>query len=205
MQKILILLIGLICTSSLNAKTLFILGDSLSAGYQMPITASWPALLTTEFAKKGHNVQVINASVSGDTTAQGKQRLTQQLKQPPFDFVLIELGANDGLRGFAIPKIKANLQSMIKEIKATGAHPLLMQIFVPPNYGQRYTLQFANIYPQLSQTENVPLLPFFLPLLIDQPDKMMSDGLHPNQQAQPEIAQFMANILMPYLFPEKTP
>ena len=190
---------------SLNAKTLLILGDSLSAGYQMPINASWPALLATEFAKNGHHVQVINASVSGDTTAQGKQRLTPQLKKQAIDFVLIELGANDGLRGFAIPRIKTNLKSMINDIKSVGAHPLLMQILVPPNYGQRYTQQFASLYTQLSQTETVPLLPFFLPLIIDQPDKMMSDGLHPNQKAQPDIATFMVDTLTPYLFPKETP
>ena len=150
-------------------------------------------------------MQVINASVSGDTTAQGKRRLTQQLKNTNIDFVLIELGANDGLRGFPIPLIQQNLKTMISEIKTANATPLLMQIFVPPNYGKRYTEAFANLYPNLSKAENVPLLPFFLPMLIDQPNKMMPDGLHPTQDAQIDIANFMVKTLTPYLFSTNTP
>lgn len=189
--------------SSLNAKTLLILGDSLSAGYQMPSAASWPALLTHEFAQKGKQLTVINASVSGDTTAQGLARLPQQLQQHQIDYVLIELGANDGLRGFAPSRIEKNLLSLIHTIQEAKAKALLMQIFVPPNYGKRYTEQFAALYPKLSQQENVPLLPFFLPLVINDPQKMLPDGLHPNESAQSDIAAFMASTLMPHLFPQE--
>ncbi len=189
----------LVFSSTALSQTLLILGDSLSAGYQMPAEKSWPALLPPLLAQQAQPTTVINASISGDTSGNGLARLPKLLKQHKPDFVLIELGANDGLRGFHPKILRNNLSQMITEIEKVGSQPLLMQIEVPPNYGKRYNELFRNTYPSLSEATNVPLLPFFLVDIIVKPELMMKDGLHPTAEAQPLIAQFMAKHLQPYL------
>ncbi len=181
------------------AATLLVLGDSLSAGYQMPAEKSWPSLLGPEIEKNGHEITVINASISGDTTGNGLARLPALLKSHSPDFVLIELGANDGLRGFAPTTIRNNLTQMITQIETAGAIPLLMQIYVPPNYGKRYSEYFANLYQDISKEYEIPLLPFFLEHIILKPEWMMEDGLHPKADAQPWIAGYMAEQISPHL------
>jgi len=158
----------------------------------MPVEQSWPVLLPAQFKHQGKTVHVINASISGDTTGNGLARLPALLKLHQPDYVLIELGANDGLRGFSPNIISNNLAVMIKHIKAENALPLLMQIQVPTNYGRRYSQAFSGLYPIISQQQEIPLVPFFLEHVITQPQWMMSDGLHPNVKAQPWIAEFMA-------------
>ncbi|MBP2699686.1 arylesterase [Photobacterium lucens] len=192
-------LLMLVFSSTALSQTLLILGDSLSAGYQMPAEKSWPALLPPLLAQQAQPTTVINASISGDTSGNGLARLPKLLKQHKPDFVLIELGANDGLRGFHPKILRNNLSQMITEIEKVGSQPLLMQIEVPPNYGKRYNELFRNTYPSLSEATNVPLLPFFLVDIIVKPELMMKDGLHPTAEAQPLIAQFMAKHLQPYL------
>lgn len=189
----------LVFSSTTLSQTLLVLGDSLSAGYQMPAEKSWPALLPTLLAQQAQPTTVINASISGDTSGNGLARLPKLLKQHKPDFVLIELGANDGLRGFHPKILRNNLSQMITEIKKVRSQPLLMQIEVPPNYGKRYNELFRNTYPSLSEATNIPLLPFFLIDIIVKPELMMKDGLHPTAEAQPLIAQFMAKHLQPYL------
>ncbi len=189
----------LVFSSTALSQTLLVLGDSLSAGYQMPAEKSWPALLPPLLAQQAQPTTVINASISGDTSGNGLARLPNLLKQHKPDFVLIELGANDGLRGFHPKILRNNLSQMITEIKKVRSQPLLMQIEVPPNYGKRYNELFRNTYPSLSEATNVPLLPFFLVDIIVKPELMMKDGLHPTAEAQPLIAQFMAKHLQPYL------
>ncbi len=191
-------------SSTALSQTLLILGDSLSAGYQMPAEKSWPALLPPLLAQQAQPTTVINASISGDTSGNGLARLPKLLKQHKPDFVLIELGANDGLRGFHPKILRNNLNQMITEIKKVRSQPLLMQIEVPPNYGKRYNELFRNTYPSLSEATNVPLLPFFLIDIIVKPELMMKDGLHPTAEAQPLIAQFMAKHLQPYLNKESS-
>ncbi len=175
--------------------TILILGDSLSAGYQMSIEQSWPSLLPKELEQKGIEANVINGSISGDTTGNGLQRLPALLKQHQPDWVLIELGANDGLRGFPPATIKKNLLQLIQQSQAAGSQVALMQIMVPPNYGKRYTQAFANVYPEVAKQQDIPLVPFFLAQVIVKPEWMMKDGLHPKPEAQPWIAQFMASEL----------
>ncbi|WP_318458062.1 multifunctional acyl-CoA thioesterase I/protease I/lysophospholipase L1 [Photobacterium leiognathi] len=192
-------LLMLVFSSTALSQTLLVLGDSLSAGYQMPAEKSWPALLPPLLAQQAQPTTVINASISGDTSGNGLARLPNLLKQHKPDFVLIELGANDGLRGFHPKILRNNLSQMITEIKKVRSQPLLMQIEVPPNYGKRYNELFRNTYPSLSEATNVPLLPFFLVDIIVKPELMMKDGLHPTAEAQPLIAQFMAKHLQPYL------
>lgn len=194
----------LVFSSTALSQTLLVLGDSLSAGYQMPAEKSWPALLPPLLAQQAQPTTVINASISGDTSGNGLARLPNLLKQHKPDFVLIELGANDGLRGFHPKILRNNLNQMITEIKKVRSQPLLMQIEVPPNYGKRYNELFRNTYPSLSEATNVPLLPFFLIDIIVKPELMMKDGLHPTAEAQPLIAQFMAKHLQPYLNKESS-
>ncbi|WP_318433704.1 arylesterase [Photobacterium leiognathi] len=197
-------LLMLVFSSTALSQTLLVLGDSLSAGYQMPAEKSWPALLPPLLAQQAQPTAVINASISGDTSGNGLARLPKLLKQHKPDFVLIELGANDGLRGFHPKILRNNLSQMIIEIKKVRSQPLLMQIEVPPNYGKRYNELFRNTYPSLSKATNVPLLPFFLIDIIVKPELMMKDGLHPTAEAQPLIAQFMAKHLQPYLNKESS-
>lgn len=194
----------LVFSSTALSQTLLVLGDSLSAGYQMPAEKSWPALLPPLLEQQEQPTTIVNASISGDTSGNGLARLPALLEQHKPDFVLIELGANDGLRGFHPKILRNNLSQMINEIQKVGSQPLLMQIEVPPNYGKRYNELFRNTYPSLSKDTNVPLLPFFLIDIIVQPELMMKDGLHPNAQAQPLIAQFMAKHLQPYLNKESS-
>ena len=181
------------------SQTLLILGDSLSAGYNMPIEQSWPSLLPIQLEKLGKVTEVINGSISGDTTGNGLERLPTLLEQHQPNYVLIELGANDGLRGFPPQKINTNLETMFAQIKMANAQPLLMQIQVPPNYGKRYSQAFSSLYPKLSEKHDIPLLPFFLEEVIVKPEWIMKDGLHPKPEAQPWIAEFMAKELSPYL------
>lgn len=181
------------------ASTLVVVGDSLSAGYRMSAEQSWPNLLADELDKKGRRLDVVNASISGDTTGNGLARLPALLTRHKPAYVIIELGANDGLRGFPPSTIRNNLAEMITQIEASGAKPLLMQIYVPPNYGKRYSQQFAMLYQDISKEYEVPLLPFFLEHIILKPDWMMEDGLHPTAAAQPWIAEFMAQEVAPHL------
>lgn len=181
------------------ADTLLILGDSLSAGYQLPIESAWPTLIEKQREKAPHWPQIINASISGDTTAQGVARLPELLKNHNPRWVLIELGANDGLRGFPATDIQLNLEKIISEINQSGAKPLLMQIHIPPNYGRRYTDAFSAIYPTLAEKYKLPLLPFFMEQVILKTEWMQKDGIHPNLLAQPVIAELMIKELKPLL------
>ncbi len=177
-----------------SADTLLVLGDSLSAGYRMSAGAVWPALLN----KKWQNTpNVVNASISGDTTAQALARLPGLLKQHQPRWVLIELGGNDGLRGFPPKNIEQDLRKIIADVKAADAEPFLMQIRLPANYGRRYTQSFSGIYPQLAQELSIPLVPFFMEQVYLKPEWMQQDGIHPTPDAQPFITDFMANALAP--------
>ncbi|WP_319534147.1 arylesterase [uncultured Vibrio sp.] len=186
-------------TAIANEK-LLVLGDSLSAGYNMPIEKSWPSLLPNVLLEHGQNVTVVNGSISGDTTGNGLARLPQLLEQHSPSIVLIELGANDGLRGFPPNLITSNLSKMITMIKDFGAEVIMMQIRVPPNYGKRYSDMFYDIYPKLAEHQQVQLMPFFLEHVITKPDWMMDDGLHPKPEAQPWIADFVAQELIKHLY-----
>ncbi len=199
MFRLLSLAIIVVFAFPANASKLLILGDSLSAGYQMPIEKAWPTLLPDVLSQKGKSIDVINASISGDTTGNGIARLPQLLTQHQPDYVLIELGANDGLRGFPPKMIQKNLARLIDMVRVSDSTPLLMQIRVLPNYGKRYTNAFADLYPKLAKQQDVPLLPFFLEGVITKPEWMMKDGLHPKSEAQPWIAEFVAAELINHL------
>ncbi|WP_413283318.1 arylesterase [Vibrio sp. MA40-2] len=185
------------CTASSN--TILLLGDSLSAGYQMPIESSWPTKLSSDLAEKGFDYTVVNASISGDTSGNGLDRLPDLLKQYEPQWILVELGANDGLRGFHPKIITKNLQQIISLSQQYGTKVALMQIKIPPNYGQRYSQAFEDIYPNLAEQFQIPLLPFFLEQIILKQDWMKQDGLHPKEVAQPWISNYVADSLALYL------
>lgn len=176
------------------ADTLLILGDSLSAGYRMAASAAWPALLNDKWQTK---TTVINGSISGDTSQQGLSRLPALLKQHQPRWVLVELGGNDGLRGFQPQQTEQTLRKILQDIRAANAQPLLMQIRLPANYGRRYNEAFSAIYPKLAKEFDVPLLPFFMEEVYLKPQWMQDDGIHPNRDAQPFIADWMATRLAP--------
>ena len=176
------------------ADTLLVLGDSLSAGYRMAAGAAWPALLNEKWQP---DTAVVNGSISGDTSQQGLARLPVLLKKHQPRWVLVELGGNDGLRGFAPQQTKDTLQAIIRAVKAANAEPLLMQIRLPANYGRRYTESFSAIYPQLAEEFSIPLVPFFMEEVYLKQQWMQDDGIHPNRDAQPFIADWMASRLAP--------
>ncbi|WP_085542150.1 multifunctional acyl-CoA thioesterase I/protease I/lysophospholipase L1 [Cedecea sp. NFIX57] len=191
------LFLALMTFRAAAADTLLILGDSLSAGYRMAATSAWPALLDAKWQPQG--TKVVNASISGDTAAQGLARLPALLKQHQPRWVLVELGGNDGLRGFQPQDVEKTLNQVITDVKAANAQPLLMQIRLPANYGRRYNEAFSAIYPQLAKAFDIPLLPFFMEEVYLKPQWMQDDGIHPNRDAQPFIADWMATRLTPLL------
>ncbi|MCT8125642.1 arylesterase [Alishewanella sp. BS5-314] len=189
MRIIFVILFCLISWSA-TADKLLIMGDSLSAAYGLQEHEGWPALLAAKSP-----VKLVNASISGETTGGGLARLPALLQQHQPRWVLIELGGNDGLRGFDPQLIANNLQQMIELVKQHNAQPLLMQIRIPPNYGPRYVARFTDIYPQLAAAHQIPLWPFFMDEIAIRPELMMPDGIHPNAQAQPLIRDLMLPLV----------
>ncbi|MGL5418703.1 MAG: arylesterase [Plesiomonas shigelloides] len=185
--------------SSVHAQTLLILGDSLSAGYQMQAEQSWPALLQQKWHSEGTGHSLINASVSGETTQGALNRLPALLTEHQPDWLLIELGGNDGLRGFTPALVRQNLTQMIELAKAQQTHVVLTQIQLPRNYGARYLRQFEQIFPELATQYSLPLLPFFIEDIALKPEMMMSDGIHPTAEAQPLIRDKVAAFIEPLL------
>ena len=185
--------------SSAQAQTLLVLGDSLSAGYQMQVEQSWPALLNQKWQEEGGKHTLLNASISGETTQGALARLPALLKEHNPDWLLIELGGNDGLRGFAPTITRQNLASMIALAKEQQTRVVLTQIQLPRNYGARYLRQFEQIFPELAQANDLPLLPFFMDDIALRPELMMNDGIHPTPAAQPQIRDKVARFMEPLL------
>lgn len=185
--------------SSAQAQTLLVLGDSLSAGYQMQVEQSWPALLNQKWQGEGGKHTLLNASISGETTQGALARLPALLKEHKPDWLLIELGGNDGLRGFAPTITRQNLASMIALAKEQQTRVVLTQIQLPRNYGARYLRQFEQIFPELAQANDLPLLPFFMDDIALRPELMMNDGIHPTPAAQPQIRDKVARFMEPLL------
>lgn len=179
---------ALLTSTPSYAATVLILGDSLSAGYGMSEEQGWVQLLRNDLPE----YQIINGSVSGETTAGGLRRLPDLLASSPVDLVVIELGGNDGLRGFPPKQLKSNLTKMIELSQQSGADVLLTEIMVPPNYGPRYTKMFNDVYHQLASDYDIELIPFFMQEIAPNPDLMQRDGIHPNEDAQPKITQWMS-------------
>ena len=175
------------------------MGDSLSAAYGIETSQGWVALLAERFKARGGHYRVVNASVSGDTSAQGLTRLPLELSRHRPAIVILELGANDGLRGLPVSVMQANLASMIKLSQQSGAQVLLLGILLPPNYGPEYTRNFAAVYPRLAEAYHVPLVPFLLQGVAQYRDLLQADGLHPLASAEPRVLDNVWVKLAPLL------
>jgi len=171
-------------------------GDSISAGLGLPADQAFPARLGVKLHAQGLPVRVVNAGVSGDTTAGGVARLDWVLAEKPA-IVLLELGANDALRGIDPATVRGNLEKMIEKIQASGAKLLLLGMQAPPNWGKEYQRDFDRIYPELAQAHNVPLYPFLLEGVAMNPQLNQPDGLHPNERGVAVMVDHIAPLVAP--------
>lgn len=176
---------------------LLVLGDSLSAAYGLKQEQGWVSLLQN--AWESQQIHVVNGAISGETTDGGLARLPRLLEQHNPSHLLIELGGNDGLQGHSVKKMRANLAKMIEIAQAQQVKVLLQEIRIPTNFGRRYNQMFTGSYSELAEIYEVPLIPFFLDDVALNPELMQKDGIHPNLEAQPLIAQFMQEKLGPLL------
>jgi acyl-CoA thioesterase-1 len=181
------------------SKTLLVLGDSLSAEYGLARGAGWVPLLEQRLKADKLDVKVVNASISGDTTSGGRARLQPLLDKHKPDVLVLELGANDALRGLSIASTEGNLRAMIESAQKIGARVLLVGMQIPPNYGSDYANRFSGLFPKLAKEYKLPLVPFFLAPLIERPDMFQADRLHPTAEAQPLLLEVIWPRLQPLL------
>ncbi|WP_370278140.1 arylesterase [Pontibacterium sp.] len=199
MLRILVLTWLFIFAPLSQATTLLVLGDSLSAAYGIAPENGWVALLDKRLQQQGYAVSVVNASISGETTQGGLSRLPRLLEQHQPDIVLLELGANDGLRGTFPPVIRSNLDRLTQLSKQQGARVLVLGMQLPPNYGPAYTRRFAEVFSGVAETHDTALVPFFMEKVALEPSLMQSDGLHPNAAGQPFLLDTVWPALVPLL------
>ena len=202
MKRLLVLFVLMAAYVPAKAETpvILVFGDSISAGYGLALVdQGWVALLQTRLRSLGYGYQVINASVSGETTAGGLARLPRALNVHQPKIVILELGANDGLRALPLAQMRSNLSRMVDLAAAAGAKVLLLGMRMPPNYGPDYTEQFRLSYSDLAREKKVPLVPFLLNDIALSPNLVQDDGLHPNELAQPRLLANVWPTLMPLL------
>ena len=201
--------VGILCFLALPAlgaaRTLMVFGDSLSAAYNLAPEQGWVSLLGKRVAKLDASWRVVNASVSGETTAGGLRRLAEDLKRHKPAVVVIELGANDALRGQPVAGIRSNLEQMIRLARQARAEPVLVGIMIPPNYGIDYAAEFRGMYPALAAAHKVALVPFLLEGIVDKPELFQADQLHPTAAAQARIAENVWPALAPLLKQDGVP
>ena len=189
LKIILILFLSFSYSITADTKKLLILGDSISAGYGLKESENWVQLLETSLNASSIELKIINSSISGDTTTGGLSRIESDLREHNPNYVLVELGGNDALRGYPIDRIKANLLKIIDASTAAGANPIIMQIRIPPNYGKNYVTAFESIYSEIAVEKNIPKMSFILEKVALDKSLMQLDGIHPNSKAQPVIAK----------------
>ena len=198
MPRFLFVVIIMLMSLPVMAKpVILVLGDSISAGYGIDSKEGWVALLQKKLINIKSTYSISNASISGETSAGGLRRIDPLLVSDDPDIILLQLGANDGLRGLSPVQMKNNLVAIIQRSQKSGAKVILLGMKIPPNYGKRYVDMFYNVYPQLAKELNVPLVPFLLEDVALNKDLMQADGLHPNVKAQ----AILAEKIEPYLFP----
>lgn len=183
---------------AMAARNILILGDSLSAGYGIPVESAWPSLLQERLKKQAPDYNVVNLSISGETTAGGRTRLSAALTEHQPALVILALGANDGLRGLSLLQTRDNLEAMIQITRRTGARVLLVGMRLPPNYGS-YADKFADLYPTLARQYKLPLVKFLLEGIADKRQLFQADGLHPTAVAQRRILDNVWPSLKPQL------
>tara|TARA_B100000035_G_C21005328_1_gene556999 strand:+ start:289 stop:918 length:630 start_codon:yes stop_codon:yes gene_type:complete len=192
----LFLLLFLPYSITAETKKLLILGDSISAGYGIKESKNWVTLLEKKLNEDNENTYIlVNASISGDTTSGGVSRIEKALNTHSPDFVLIELGGNDALRGYPIININQNIDQIINIVLRKNSKPILMQIKIPPNYGKKYVEAFENIYKNISSKYEIPLIDFILQNVALKKSLMQFDGIHPNEMAQPIMAEQIKSSL----------
>jgi acyl-CoA thioesterase-1 len=187
MRIIFFLLILLMSAGAKSAEppTVLIFGDSLSAGYGIDVDQSWGALLQSRLIDQGYEHRVINASISGETTEGGATRIESALADFSPDLIILELGGNDGLRGFPAARMQANLEKIVTRAKASGAEVVLLGIRIPTNYGPRYSTEFENVFRQVSKDFGVQWIEFFMDGIAFDDNLLQDDRIHPNALAQP--------------------
>ena len=178
---------------------ILIVGDSLSAEYGLKRGSGWVEHLKKTLKKTHPALEVINASISGDTTSGGLARITTLLERTKPTIVLVELGGNDALRGLPLSMTKTNMLEMVRAITKAGARPILAGMQIPPNYGREYTSAFKTLFEDIAQTEQIALIPFFLEGIAENPAMFQADGIHPNEQAQPILMENVRKVLVPML------
>jgi acyl-CoA thioesterase-1 len=201
MRRILLavlLLVGLFPVSA-AARTLLVVGDSLSAAYGMELRSGWVALLGKRLRQEKPGYRVVNASISGDTTASGLARLPRLLAEHKPAVVIIELGGNDGLRGLSLGQMKHNIGAMVVKARARRARVLLVGVRLPPNYGKSYTERFQAIFREIAAEQGVALVPSLLEGVATQDDLMQTDRIHANAGAQPRLLENVWRYLRPLL------
>ena len=189
LKIILILFLSFSYSITADTKKLLILGDSISAGYGLKESENWVQLLENSLKLSGIELEIINSSISGDTTIGGLSRIESDLRKHNPNYVLVELGGNDALRGYPIDRIKTNLLKIIDASLAAEANPIIMQIRIPPNYGKNYVAAFESIYSEIAVEKNIPKMSFILEKVALDKSLMQLDGIHPNSKAQPLIAK----------------
>lgn len=189
----------LLITQQAAAQTLLVVGDSISAGLGLDTSLGWVSLLDKRLKEQGFDYAVVNASISGDTTAGGLARLPALLSEQKPTLVVIELGGNDGLRGMAPAQLQQNLSAMVLQSQKAGAKVVLLGMRLPPNYGQRYTDAFAKVFDSVASEQKIPLVPFFLDGVGGVQGMMQADGIHPAVVAQPKLLDNVWPTLKPLL------
>ncbi len=189
----------LLLSQGAAAGTVLVVGDSISAAFGLDTRLGWVTLLEQRMKQEGFTDKVVNASISGDTSAGGQARLPALLAEHKPELVILELGGNDGLRGQQPAQLQQNLASMIDRSRAAGAKVLLLGMQIPPNYGPRYTNAFKAVYSDLAAEKKVPLVPFFLEGVGGVPELMQADGLHPAAGAQGKLLENVWPALKPLL------
>ena len=198
MFKTFVFIVAWLLPKVVFAQTILVLGDSLSAAYGLPdVDRGWVSLLQQRLSAAGD--RVINASIPGDTTAGGLERLTPLLEKHRPGWVLVELGANDGLRALSPAQMKTNLSAIVKQSRAAGAGVILLGMRLPPNYGRRYEEAFEAVFPGVATEAGIPLVPFFMEGVGGQAQYLQTDGLHPNEAAQPLMLENVWRIAAAFL------
>lgn len=194
-----VIVMALVATTAQAAQTIVVFGDSLSAAYGIQPSTGWVALLDNKLKQQNSDYKVINTSISGETTSSGLSRFNQMLVTHKPDIIMLELGANDGLRGLSLSEMQSNLNSMISKAKASKATVILLGMKIPPNYGMQYTQKFSAIYTNLASKYQLNLVPFFLDGVAGHPNLILDDGLHPSAAAQPQLLENIWPTLKPLL------
>ncbi len=184
LRSIVIFFFAIMVSGAAQAATILVWGDSLSAGYGLRPRQDWPTLLQTRLEREGFRHTVINGSVSGETSSGGRSRLPAALDRHAPDLLILELGANDGLRGLPPRLLAENLAAMIEVARSRGARVLLVGMQMPPNYGPAYTQRFEQTFADVARKHKVPLVPFLLDGFADRHELFQSDGIHPTAEAQ---------------------